>query len=132
MSFQYGSTLRNNQVAQIQSTVGSSAALVIYTGTQPGSCAASATGTTLVTMSLPNPFLSSTGGVATMSGSWSGTAVNPGVAGYFRILDGSLVCHVQGSTGLAGSGMDMILNNTTIATSGTVSVTTFSVTAGNS
>ena len=133
MTFQYGTTLRNNQVAQIQSTVGGSATLVMYTGTQPvGGCAASPTGSPLITITLPNPFLGSpSSGAVAMSGSWTGTGSGSGNAGYFRILDGSSVCHVQGSITVTGGGGDMTLNSVVIGPTQPVSVTTFGVTAGN-
>ena len=132
MTFQYGTTLRNNQVGQIQSTVSTSGTVVIYTGSEPANCAASPTGSVLATIVLPSTFLGTpSSGVVNLAGSWSVAASGTGTAGYFRILDGSAVCHVQGSTGLFGSGADMILNSTSITATQTVSVTTFSVTAGN-
>jgi hypothetical protein len=132
MAFQYGATLRNNQVSQIQTTVGSTSTLVFYTGAQPANCAASPTGSVLATITLPSTFLTSSGGVATLFGSWATTGSGSGNAGYFRILDGSSVCHVQGSVTATGLGGDMTLNSVVIGITQPVSVTTFSVTAGNS
>jgi hypothetical protein len=42
------------------------------------------------------------------------------------MYDGSAVCHVQGNTTV-----DLVLNNTSIAIGQTVTVTAFTVTAGN-
>lgn len=126
MAYQYGVTLRNNQVAQIQTSVGSSGTLVIYTGTEPANCAAAITGSLLATIVLPATFLTSSGGVTTIAGTWSVAASGTGTAGYFRILDGSAVCHVQGNVTT-----DLVLNNTSITSGQTVTVTSFSVTAGN-
>jgi hypothetical protein len=127
MAFQYGTTLRNNQVSQIQTSVGGSGTLLIYTGTEPANCGATATGSLLATIVLPATFLTSSGGATTIAnGPWSVAASGTGTAGYFRMLDGSSVCHVQGNVTT-----DLVLNNTSITAGQTVSVTTFSVTAGN-
>jgi hypothetical protein len=126
MTFQFGTTLRNNQAGQIQTTVGSSATLLIYSGSEPANPAASATGTLLCTITLPATFLTSSGGATTIAGTWSTTASATGTAGYFRILDGSSVCHVQGNVT-----SDLVLNNTSIASGQTVTVTSFTVTMQN-
>lgn len=126
MAFQYGVTLRNNQVSQIQTTVGSSGTLLIFSGAQPANCAAADPAGLLCTIALPATFLTSTGGVTTITGSWSATASGTGTAASFRIKDGSAVCHVQGNTTT-----DLVLNNQSIAATQTVTVTSFSVTAGN-
>jgi hypothetical protein len=56
-------------------------------------------------------------------------ASNTGTAGYYRLLDGSAVCHNQGTCGLSGSGADMIFDNTSIVTGQSVNVTGFTLTA---
>jgi hypothetical protein len=126
MTLQYGSTLRNDQVSQIQTAVGGSGTLLFYTGTEPANCAASATGSLLATITLPSTFLTSSAGVTTLSGTWSTTATGTGTAGYFRIV-ASAVCHVQGDVT-----SDLVLNSTSVTSGQTISVTTFGVTAGNS
>lgn len=126
MAFQYGVTLRNNQVSQIQSTVGASGVLKIFSGVEPANCAAADPSGLLVTITLPATFLTSSGGVTTIAGTWSASASGTGTAQTFRIYDGSAVCHVQGNCTT-----DLVLNNTSIASGQTVTVTSFSVTAGN-
>lgn len=126
MTFQYGTTLRNNQIGQIQTTVGASGLLKIFSGTEPANCAAADPSGLLATIVLPASFLTSSGGVTTIAGSWTVAASGSGTAASFRIYDGSAVCHVQGNTTT-----DLVLNNTSITTGQTVSVTSFSVTAGN-
>src|SRR5689334_13897151 len=109
MALQFGSTLRNNRVSQLQSTVwttGAAPTLLILSGTEPANCAATQTGTVLATITLPTTFLSSSGGVTTLAGSWSVAASNTGTAGYFRILDNASVCHIQGNVT-----SDLVLNN---------------------
>lgn len=126
MTFQYGATLRNNQVSQIQATIGSSGTLKIFTGAEPANCAAADPAGLLAAISLPPTFLTSSGGVTTIAGTWSNSASGSGTAQSFRMYDGSSVCHVQGNTV-----SDLQLNNTSITAGQTVTVTAFSVTAGN-
>ena len=68
MTFQYGATLRNNQVAQIQTTVGASGSLKIFSGAEPANCAAADPTGLLATIALPASFLTSSGGVTTIAG----------------------------------------------------------------
>jgi hypothetical protein len=126
MTYQYGVTLRNNQVAQIQATIGTSGTLKIFSGAEPANCAAADPTGLLATITLPAAFLTSSGGVTTIAGSWSVAASATGTAASFRMYDGSSVCHVQGNTTT-----DLVLNNTSITSGQTVTVTQFSVTAGN-
>lgn len=126
MAFQYGTTLRNNQVSQIQTSIGASGSLRIFSGAEPANCAAADPAGLLVTITLPAAFLTSANGVTTIAGTWSAAATATGTAASFRMYDGSAVCHVQGNTTA-----DLVLNNQSIATGQTVQVTSFTVTAGN-
>jgi hypothetical protein len=126
MAFQYGATLRNNQVSQIQTTIGGSGTLKIFSGAEPANCAAADPAGLLATITLPASFLTSSGGVTTIAGSWSVAASATGTAASFRMYDGSSVCHVQGNTTA-----DLVLNNQSITSGQTVTVTSFTVTAGN-
>lgn len=126
MTFQYGVTLRNNQVSQIQTSVGATGNLKIFSGAEPANCAAADPTGLLVTITLPATFLTSSGGVTTIAGTWSAAATATGTAASWRMYDGSAVCHVQGNTTT-----DLVLNNQSITSGQTVTVTSFSVTAGN-
>lgn len=126
MAFQFGATLRNNQVSQIQNTIGASGTLKVFSGAEPANCAAADPAGLLATIALPASFLTSTGGVTTIAGVWSVAASAGGTAASFRMYDGSAVCHVQGNVTT-----DLVLNNTNITTGQTVQVTSFTVTAGN-
>ena len=127
MAMQYGATLRNNQVSQIQTTIGSTGHLKIFSGAVPANCAAADPAGPLCDITLPGTFLTSAAGVTTIAGSWSVAATGTGTAVTFRMYDGSAVCHVQGNVTT-----DLVLNNTSIASGQTVTVTSFTVTAGNS
>jgi hypothetical protein len=126
MAFQYGATLRNNQISQIQTTIGASGTLKIFSGAEPANCAAADPAGLLATIALPASFLTSAAGVTTLAGSWSASASAGGTAASFRMYDGSSVCHVQGNVTT-----DLVLNNTNITLGQTVTVTSFTVTAGN-
>jgi hypothetical protein len=75
-------------------------------------------------------------GAVAKTGVWSGTgAAGAGAgtnAGYFRITDSAgTTCHVQGNITATGGGGDMTLDNISIAQNQTVTVSGFSITAGN-
>lgn len=128
MAFQFGATLRNNRVSQLNATVSPSVAgtLKIFSGAEPANCAAADPTGLLCTITLPVTFLTSSGGVTTLAGTWSNTASATGTAATFRIYDSSAVCHIQGNTTT-----DLVLNNNSITSGQTVSVTSFAVTDGN-
>jgi len=72
-------------------------------------------------------------GSVSKSGTWEDADADAtGTAGHFRIYasDGT-TCHAQGTITATGGGGDMTLDNTSIATGQTVTVTTFSIAAGN-
>lgn len=126
MAHQYGATLRTNQVATLQTTVGATGLLKIFSGAEPVNCAAADPTGLLATITLPASFLTSSGGVTTLAGTWSVAASAAGTAASYRIYDSGLVCHIQGNVTT-----DLVLNNTVITAGQTVSVTQYSVTAGN-
>lgn len=126
MAFQYGATLRNNQVGQIQTSIGAAGSMKIFTGAEPASCAAADPAGPVATIALPATFLTSAAGVTTIAGSWTVAAAATGTASSFRMYDAGGSCHVQGNTTT-----DLVLNNQSITSGQTVTVTSFSVTAGN-
>ena len=137
MPIQYSVTLRNNQLDQVESTVGTSARLRLYTGSPPANCAAAATGTLLLDMTLPSDWMANAAsGSKAKSGTWTGTGTAGAgtglAAGYFRVWDSSVTtCHIQGTVSVTGGGGDMTLDNTSIAQNQTVTVNTFTLNAGN-
>jgi hypothetical protein len=131
MTFQYGATLRNNQISQIQTTIGTTGRIVIFSGAEPGNCSLGDPSGPLAVIPLPASFLTSSGGVTTIApaGGWSAAASASGTALSWRMYDTASqpggVCHVQGNM------TDLTLNNTSITSGQTVTITSFSVTAGN-
>ena len=133
MTLQFSTTLRTNRIGQLQTTIGGLAILKLFSGAEPANCAASDPSGPLITITLPASFLTSASGVATKAGTWAGTASAAGVAASFRIYDGSAVCHAQGAVAQTGTGsVEMYLDNTNIATSQSVTVSTATFTDNNS
>ena len=131
MALQYSVAVNNARLDAVETTTGATAKLRIYTGAAPANCAAAATGTLLVDMTLPADWMAAaSSGSKAKAGTWSGTGVAAGTAGYFRIVDNAgTTAHVQGTCGI-GSG-DMSLDNTNIAIGQTVNVNTFTLNAAN-
>jgi hypothetical protein len=132
MVLQYGVLLRNAQLDAIETTVSTQPKLQIRTGTPPSDCAQADSGTLLVEITAPSDWLAAaaSGSKAINNGPWSNTAVATGTAGHFRLKNNAgSTTHMQGTVG-AGSG-DLSLDNTSIATSQTVSISVFTITAAN-
>jgi hypothetical protein len=131
MAIQYSAAVRNNQLDQVESTTGTAAKLRILTGSPPANTAAAETGSLLIEITLPSDWMNAAAaGSKTKLGTWSGAATGTGTAGYFRVVDNAgTTCHIQGTCGL-GSG-DLQLDNTSITTSQTVTVNTFTLNAGH-
>lgn len=134
MTLQYGTTLRNNQLDQVESTVGTSPKLQLRSGAPPATCATADSGTMLCELTLPSDWMAAaSSGTKAKSGTWSGTGAAAGTIAHFRIKDSAgTTCHVQGTVTATGGGGDMTVDNAVIAVSQAVTVNTFTLTAGNS
>ena len=133
-TLQYSVSVRDAQNDQLESTISTSPYLQIRSGSLPANCAAADSGTLLCEMALPSDWLTaSSSGLKQKSGTWSGTGVNgPGTAGHFRIKNtAGSTTHIQGDVTATGGGGAMTLDNTSINTGQTVTVTTFDLTRGN-
>jgi len=133
MAIQLSTTVRNARLDAVETAIGTSPQLRLYTGAVPASCATAASGTLLATITLPSDWLSAaSNGSKAMAGTWSGTGAAAGTAGYYRIYDSTgTTCHLQGTVTATGGGGDMILDNTSIASSQAVSVSSYSLTDAN-
>jgi hypothetical protein len=133
MPIQYSVAVRNAQLDAIETTVGASPILRILTGSPPADCAAAQTGTVLASITLPADWQSAaSGGVKSLLGTWQGTGSAAGTAGYYRVLNSAgIVCHEQGTITATGGGGDLTLDNTSIASGQTITITSFTRTAAN-
>lgn len=135
MALQYSVTLRNNQLDQLEATVGVSAKLSIRTGAAPANCAAADTGALVIQITLPSDWMNAAAsGSKTKLGTWSGAATGAmSASGHFRIYDNAgTTCVAQGTVTATGGGGDMTVDNINIAIAQTVTVNTFTVNAANS
>jgi hypothetical protein len=135
MTVQYSVAARNAMLDAIETATGTSARLRIYTGTQPANCAAAASGTLLVDMTLPADWMNNaSAGTKTLLGTWSatgGAVPGTGTAGHYRIWDSAVAnCHEQGSVAQTTGG-DINLDNAAIVAGQTITITSKTITAGN-
>lgn len=134
MAIQFSTTVRNAELDAIETTISTSAILKIRTGAAPATCATADSGTVLATLNLPSDWLAAaSSGAKAKSGTWQDASADAtGTAAHFRIYDsGGTTCHIQGTVTATGGGGDLTLDNTSIATGQTVTISTFTLTAGN-
>jgi hypothetical protein len=131
MALQLSIGVRNARLDSIETTVSTSPKLQIRTGAAPADCATADSGSLLAEISLPSDWMAAaSAGAKAKSGTWSVAASGTGTAGHFRITDtAGTNTHVQGTCGI-GSG-DLQLDNTSIASGQTVTVTAFTLTDAN-
>lgn len=131
MTLQYSTPVNNARLDTVESTIGTSAKLKIYTGAVPANCGTAASGTLLVDMTLPADWMNAASANSkTKLGTWSAAGVAAGTAGYFRITDtAGTTVGMQGTAGTTGT--DMILDNANIAISQVVTVNTFTINTAN-
>lgn len=124
MARQYNTTLRNEWITTYKTQIGTAPTLRMLTGSPPANCAAAQTGTALVDLTLPSTWLGTpSGGVASLSGTWSGTISATGVAGYYRIIK-------TGTTWEQGVVTQAFTLSTSASTAAASNVLTFSSTTG--
>lgn len=133
MTMQFSDDCRNAALDAIETTIGTSAILKIRTGAAPATCATADSGTVLATLNLPSDWLAAaSSGAKAKSGTWEDTSAdNAGTAAHFRIYaSNGTTCHNQGTVTATGGGGDLTLDNTSIASGQTVTITGFTLTAG--
>lgn len=129
MALGYNATLRNNQLDEITGLAGASAILKVYSGTRPATGGAE---TTILSSQVCNATFApaATGGVLTLNAIADDTSANAtGTASWFRIESSGAVHVMDGNVGTSGS--DLNFDSISFVAGGTVSVTSFTVTAGN-
>ena len=134
MAIQYSVAVRNAKLDVVETVIGASPILRMYTGAKPANCAAAATGTMVAEMALPSDFMEdAASGVKEKSGTWQDLAANaPGILGYFRIWDNAgTTCHKQGTITETGGGGDMTVDNADVNEFQPITVTGYSITCGN-
>jgi hypothetical protein len=122
-------TVRNAWLDSITTRAGASAKLRIYNGTQP---AKNGTATTLLVECVCNATFApaASSGVLTLNAIAAGTAAATSTATWFRIVKSDGTTFVMDGT-VSTSGADLNLNSVSITSGGTVTITSFTVTAPN-
>lgn len=130
---QYSVAVANAKLDAIESTIGTSAVLKIYSGSMPANVAASRTGTVLATLSLPSDWMAAAAsGAKAKSGTWQdASADNTGTAGYYTIFasDGT-TAHIQGTVGVSAT--DMIVDSVSFTSGQSFTINSFSITTSTS
>ena len=132
MAIKLSTAARNAMLDGITSTVGGSAKLRIYDGTQPaGPGTAVSTQVLLAELTCNATFApaASSGTLTLNSITQDSSADATGTASWFRIVTSGGTAVIDGS--VSTSGADMNLNSTSIVSGGTVSITSATFTAGN-
>jgi len=127
MTYQYSAAVRNAKLDAVETAIGLTAVLKIFSGAEPANCAAADPAGLLCTITLPSDWMNAaSAGAKTKLGTWSNAASGTGTAASWRLYasDGT-TCGIQGNM------TDMTLDNTSIAAAQVVTVNTFTITAGN-
>lgn len=135
MSIQFSTAVRNAMLDAIETTIGTSAILKIRTGSAPATPATADSGTVVATLSLPSNWMAdAASGAKALLGTWQDTSADAsGTAAHFRIYDsGGTTCGIQGTVTLTGGGGDLTLDSVTVTSGQTITITSFTLTAGNS
>ena len=134
MTIKISDTVKNARLNAIETAIGTSAVLKIRTGTVPTNITDADSGTVLATLNLPSDWMAAaSSGSVSKTGTWSDTSADAtGTAEHFRIYasDGTTQ-HLQGTITATSGGGDMELDNTSINSGQTVTVTSFTLTDGN-
>lgn len=99
MPTKFSVTVRNARLNAIESAIGASAILKLFTGPEPASITDPDAGTELAVMNLPSDWMANaSGGIKSKAGTWEDAAAEAnGLARYYRIYDNGLTgCHQQG------------------------------------
>lgn len=134
MTVQFSTTVRNAELDAIETAIGTSAILKIRSGAQPANCAAADSGTVGATLNLPSDYFSAaSSGAKGLLGTWQDTSADASItAAHWRLYasDGT-TCHAQGTVTATGGGGDLTLDSVTLTAGQSVTVTAFTLTAGN-
>jgi len=137
MALNYKDSVRNSRLDAVTSALSTTAYLEVFTGTPPGKTSGTFnadTGTKLASLPMSNPAAPpSSGGVLTFSTITTENALASGTPGYARMKtaqNGAAATVVVEMTAGVGSG-DLSFNST-LTSGGAVSITSATITEGNS
>jgi len=133
MAVTLSEVVRNARLDAIETTIGTSAVLLIRTGAPPSNVASASTGTVLATCNLPSDWLAAaSSGAKAKSGTWEDTSADAtGTAGHFEITSSGGTDHIRGTVTATGGGGDMTVDSTSFTSGQAFTVTSFTLTDGN-
>lgn len=137
MALGLATALRNARLDLIRDAIDAGAGpgtLKIYTGTRPATGGALSGNTLLGTLTFADPCApNAADGVLTFSAITQDAAADAsGTATWARVADSAGAFVLDLSVGATGSGADIELNTTNIVTGGPISITSATLTEGNS
>lgn len=134
MALQYSVAVRNAKLDAVESTIGTTAVLKLRTGSAPADVATADSGTVVATLTLPSDWMAAaSSGSKAKSGTWQDTSAdNSGTIAHWRLYasDGT-TCHAQGTATITSGGGDMELDAVSVTAGQTITITAFTLTAGN-
>lgn len=134
MAIQLSAAVRNARLDAIESAIGVSAVLKIRSGAAPADVATADSGTVLAALTLPSDWMAAaSAGTKAKSGTWQDASADAtGMAAHFRIYasDGT-TAHLQGTVTATGGGGDLTLDNVSIASGQSVTITSFTLNEAN-
>jgi hypothetical protein len=134
MTIQLSIVVRDARLDAIETAIGVSPKLRMWSGAMPANCPAASTGVKLVETVLASDWAANAanGNKSFNNTPISCTGLALGSAGYFRIVDSTgATVHMQGTISEAGGGGDMIVDDINVSTGETINVTSFTMTDGN-
>lgn len=140
MAIRFSSGVRDARLDVVESHLSSTACIGIFDGTAPTACSAADAGTLLVEWNLPADWMAAAnGGSKAISGTWTASATAAGTAQYFRIYNAYIsgttdgtTCRIQGTVSNTAGAGDMKFDNNVFASGQGITVSTFTLTDGNS
>jgi hypothetical protein len=131
-NLKYSAALKNARLDQITTKVGASGLLRIYNGAQPASPDTAVGAQVKLAELMCNAAAfaaAASAGVLTANAISSANALASGTASWFRLVKSDGTAVMDGTVGTSGA--DLIIDNTSINSGQSVSVTSLTVTAGN-
>jgi hypothetical protein len=131
MALQFAATLRNALLDQIETTIGTSPVLDTRTGSKPAATTDADTGTLLASVTCPSDWAAAAAsGSKAKSGTWQDTSADAsGTPGHFRLKTSGGTVMIQGDAGVGSGDLSF---DAAISLGGTVTISTFTLVAGNS
>jgi len=113
MAFTVAAFVAQAMGVSLATTIGAGSVLEIRSGSKPASPETAASGTLLVSITIPGSY-TSVGGVLTAADPSSQLPVAAGTAGHFRCKQSGGTAVLDGTVSASGGGGDMQLGSTTI------------------